>query len=217
VLSGAGAPDRTKQAMDALHTHLVRAEDGLVQLLTPPFDSGTLNPGYIKGYVPGVRENGGQYTHGAIWATMAFAELGEHERAWQLFNIINPINHARTPAEVAIYKIEPYVLAADVYGVAPHIGRGGWSWYTGSAGWMYRLIVESLLGVHLESSEQGQHLHIRPCLPTEWSEYTLEYRYGETTYRINVQQADGQQEDSGLIPLLNDGGVHDVTLTVARR
>jgi cellobiose phosphorylase len=221
VLSGAGAPERAKQAMDAMHTHLVRAEDGLIQLLDPPFDSGTLNPGYIKGYVPGVRENGGQYTHGAIWAAMAFAELGEHERAWQLFNIINPINHGRTPAEVATYKIEPYVLAADVYGVAPHIGRGGWSWYTGSAGWMYRLMVESLLGVHLESSGHGQQLHIKPCLPAGWDEYTLDYRHGETTYSITVQQTDDPQAESGLtdlqIPLVDDGSVHHVKLTKLRQ
>ncbi|HEY1181415.1 MAG TPA: glucoamylase family protein, partial [Rhodocyclaceae bacterium] len=155
VLSGAGSPERARMAMDAMHIHLVRAEDGLIQLLDPPFDNGSLNPGYIKGYVPGVRENGGQYTHGAIWAAMAFAELGETGRAWQLFNIINPINHGRTPAGIATYKIEPYVLAADVYGVAPHTGRGGWSWYTGSAGWMYRLLIESLLGLNLESTEQG--------------------------------------------------------------
>ena len=221
VLSGAGEPERARQAMDAMHTHLVRAEDGLIQLLAPPFDSGTLNPGYIKGYVPGVRENGGQYTHGAIWAAMAFAELGEHERAWQLFNIINPINHGRTSAEVATYKIEPYVLAADVYGVAPHIGRGGWSWYTGSAGWMYRLMVESLLGAHLESSGHSQQLHIKPCLPAGWNEYTLNYRHGQTSYSIRVQQTDDPQEESSptdmQIPLVDDGGVHHVKLTKLRR
>lgn len=221
VLSGAGAPERARQAMDAMHTHLVRAEDGLIQLLDPPFDSGTLNPGYIKGYVPGVRENGGQYTHGAIWAAMAFAELGEQERAWQLFSIINPINHGRTPEAVATYKIEPYVLAADVYGVAPHIGRGGWSWYTGSAGWMYRLMIESLLGVHLESSGHTQALHIKPCLPAAWDEYTLDYRHGETTYRIKVRQSDDPQKASSAeamrIALDAGGGVQHVNLTLLRK
>ena len=217
VLSGAGDATRAAQAMDALHSHLVRAEDGLIQLLDPPFDSGTLNPGYIKGYVPGVRENGGQYTHGAIWAAMAFAELGAHERAWQLFNIINPINHARTPAEVTTYKIEPYVLAADVYGVAPHIGRGGWSWYTGSAGWMYRLLIESLLGLTLESTASGQQLRLKPCLPASWPEYSVDYRYGSSMYRISLRQ-DGKAKDSDadaqVIALVDDGGVHHVSLHV---
>jgi cellobiose phosphorylase len=204
--------------MDALHEHLVRPADGLIQLLTPPFDTGTLNPGYIKGYVPGVRENGGQYTHGAIWATMAFADLGDHERAWQLFNIINPINHGRTRAEVEVYKIEPYVLAADVYGVAPHIGRGGWSWYTGSAGWMYRLIIESLLGINLETVAQTQQLRLKPCLPAGWPEYTLDYRYHSTTYRITITQATSPALASPatdrIIRLIDDGEVHELSLTV---
>ncbi|MBN2886873.1 MAG: cyclic beta 1-2 glucan synthetase, partial [Chromatiaceae bacterium] len=146
VLSGAADPARAHQAMAALDTHLVRRADGLIQLLDPPFDQSALEPGYIKGYVPGVRENGGQYTHAAIWATMAFARLGDRTRAWELFDLINPINHGRSPDGIATYKVEPYVVAADVYGVAPHVGRGGWTWYTGSAGWMYRLILEDLLG-----------------------------------------------------------------------
>jgi cyclic beta-1,2-glucan synthetase len=148
VLSGVAAPERARQAMAALDTHLVRRDAGLIQLLDPPFDRSALEPGYIKGYVPGVRENGGQYTHAAIWAVMAFARLGERTRAWELFDMINPINHGRTAADIATYKVEPYVIAADVYGVSPHVGRGGWTWYTGSAGWMYRLILESLLGLH---------------------------------------------------------------------
>jgi len=217
VLSGAGDPARSRQAMDALYSHLVRAHDGLIQLLDPPFNSGTLNPGYIKGYVPGVRENGGQYTHGAVWAAMAFAELGDHERAWELFNIINPINHGRTPTEVATYKIEPYVLAADVYGVAPHIGRGGWSWYTGSAGWMYRLLIESLLGVTLESTAEGQQLRILPCLPAGWTEYSVDYRYGSSMYRIHMHHGDGEkcrEPAAQLITLIDDGAVHHVSLHV---
>ena len=131
VLSGVGSAQRIHQAMESLDRRLVRRADGLIQLLDPPFSTSSLNPGYIKGYAPGVRENGGQYTHAAVWTVMAFAELGDHARAWELFDMINPINHGRTPSERARYKVEPYVLAADVYAVAPHEGRGGWTWYTG--------------------------------------------------------------------------------------
>ena len=141
--------------MKAVDERLVRRDHALIQLLDPPFDKSALDPGYIRGYVPGVRENGGQYTHGAIWAAMAFAALGDRERAWELATMINPVNHARTPEGVATYKVEPYVIAADVYALAPHTGRGGWSWYTGSAGWMYRLIVESLLGLTLEGDRSA--------------------------------------------------------------
>jgi cyclic beta-1,2-glucan synthetase len=170
VLSGAGDATRAQSAMQAVSKYLVRRDDGLVQLLDPPFNTSSLNPGYIRGYVPGVRENGGQYTHAAIWATMAFAELGDHERAWELFRMINPVNHALSAAAVATYKVEPYVVTADVYAVEPHTGRGGWSWYTGSAGWMYRLVVESLLGLRLE----GATLHIAPCLPADWPSLTIQ-------------------------------------------
>ena len=159
-----------------------------MQLLDPPFDQRGPNPGYIAGYVPGVRENGGQYTHGAIWAGMAFAALGDRERAWSLLTMINPLQHTGTPQHVARYKVEPYVISADVYGVAPHGGRGGWSWYTGSAGWMYRFIVESLLGLRLETQPGGARLTISPCLPAEWSGYTLQYRYGDTPYLIEIVQ-----------------------------
>lgn len=217
VLSGAAEPSRAKQAMASLNQYLVRRQDALVQLLEPPFSGTALNPGYIKGYVPGVRENGGQYTHGAVWAAMAFAELGEKQLAWEVFNIINPINHGRTEAEINTYKTEPYVIAADVYGVAPHIGRGGWSWYTGSAAWMYRLITESLLGLRLE---QGNQLRLKPCLPADWPGYSAEYRYGETVYHITVNQGsgepgitlDGQKIEGDVIPLLDDGKVHQVKL-----
>ncbi len=135
VLSGAGDAARSRMAMDALDERLVRRDSGLIQLLDPPFDKSALNPGYIKGYVPGVRENGGQYTHAAVWAAMAFAALGDGRRAWELAALINPLNHSRTPKSVAVYKVEPYVIAADVYAVPPHTGRGGWTWYTGAAGW----------------------------------------------------------------------------------
>ncbi len=166
--------------------HLVRRESALIQLLDPPFDKSTLNPGYIKGYVPGVRENGGQYTHGAIWAAMAFAKLGDSKRAWELLGMINPVNHANSLEAIATYKVEPYVVAADVYGVAPHVGRGGWSWYTGSAGWLYRLILESLLGLTLEVDK----LRFAPCLPADWNSYKVHYRHRETIYHITFIRDD---------------------------
>jgi cellobiose phosphorylase len=182
VLSGAGSAQRARSAMESLDRHLVRREHGLVQLLDPPFDKSAANPGYIKGYVPGVRENGGQYTHAAIWAAMAFAELGDSRRAWEIFTMINPVNRTQTAAAIATYKVEPYVMAADVYAAAPHTGRGGWTWYTGSAGWMYRLALESLLGLTLE----GDKLRLAPCLPASWPGFKLRYRYRETLYHISV-------------------------------
>ncbi len=222
VLSGAGDPDRARLAMAALDTRLVRRDAQLIQLLDPPFDKTVHDPGYIRGYVPGVRENGGQYTHAAIWATMAFAQLGDRERAWELLRMINPLNHARTPDEVGVYKVEPYVVAADVYAVAPHIGRGGWTWYTGSAGWMYRLIVESLLGLRRE----GDKLHIAPCVPADWPSYTLRYRHGNSVYVISVVQGSaGRVEGSVLvddleqaghaIALIDDGREHTVLVVIA--
>jgi len=191
VLSGAGDSERSRKAMDALDKHLVNRQHGLVQLLDPPFDQSSLNPGYIKGYVPGVRENGGQYTHAAVWAAMAFAELGDSARAWELLALINPVNHTLTADAVTRYKTEPYAVAADVYAVAPHTGRGGWSWYTGSAGWLYRLIVESLMGLRRDSDR----LFVHPCLPREWNKCSIRYRYGKTDYQISVTQL----EDSGGI------------------
>jgi cellobiose phosphorylase len=199
----------------------VRPDQRLVQLLDPPFDQKGPNPGYIAGYVPGVRENGGQYTHGAIWAAMAFAALGERERAWSVLALINPLHHVATAEGLARYKVEPYVMAADVYSVAPHTGRGGWSWYTGSAGWMYRLIVESLLGLKLETSAAGARLVFSPCLPADWPGYSLEYRYRETPYRIEVTQSatarepieielDGTAQSSPALPLHDDGLPHHV-------
>jgi cellobiose phosphorylase len=219
VLSGAAPPERARQAMDSLSRRLVRRESGLVQLLDPPFDKSALDPGYIKGYVPGVRENGGQYTHAAIWASMAFAELGESERAWELMRMINPVNHGKTDQEIDTYKVEPYVVSADVYGVAPHVGRGGWSWYTGSAGWMYRLILESLLGVRLE----GDHLRIVPAMPRDWTSFEIDYRYRNTLYRIVVRQqearngagsvtVDGVERHDSRIPLHDDHQEHRVVV-----
>lgn len=139
-----------------------------------------MDPGYIKGYVPGVRGNGGQYTHAAVWAAMAFAALGDGPRAWELTTMINPVNHAKTPEEIDTYKVEPYVVAADIYAVQPHTGRGGWTWYTGSAAWMYRLILESLLGLRLDVDR----LHVTPCLPAHWDGFKVHYRHRETVYHI---------------------------------
>ena len=223
VLSGAGDDRRARQAMDAVDRHLVRRDAGLIQLLDPPFDRSAMDPGYIKGYVPGVRENGGQYTHAAIWAAMAFAALGDSARAWELTTLINPANHAKSAEAIATYKVEPYVMAADVYAVAPHTGRGGWTWYSGSAGWMYRLVVEALLGLRLETDR----LHIAPCLPAHWPGFKVHYRYRETVYHIAVSQlepdspeppgltVDGVAQDGLAIALVDDRLEHTVAVRVA--
>jgi cyclic beta-1,2-glucan synthetase len=222
VISGAGDPARSRQAMQSVDRRLVRREAGLIQLFDPPFDKSALNPGYIKGYIPGVRENGGQYTHGAIWTAMAFALLGESERAWELFSLLNPVHHSGTPEQIATYKVEPYVVAADVYGVAPHTGRGGWTWYTGSAGWMYRLLVETLLGVHLE----GDQLRLNPRLPKTWPSCKIHYRFRQTVYHITVVRLandateadslflDGQELAGEAIPLRDDRQEHTVEMKI---
>ncbi len=226
VLSGVRDGRRSRTAMDSMYRRLVRRDDALVQLLDPPFDTSDLEPGYIRGYVPGVRENGGQYTHAAIWAAMAFAALGDGARAWELTAMINPINHALTPDGVATYKVEPYVVAADVYAVAPHTGRGGWTWYTGSAGWMYRLVVESLLGLRLEA----ESLRFEPCFPPAWNAFTVRYRYRETFYDIDVRRTDmpsselpgaatvtldGAAQEGNRIRLADDGLEHHVEVLIA--
>jgi len=228
VLSGAGDAERSRRAMNAVYGRLVRRDRGLIQLLDPPFDTSELDPGYIRGYVPGVRENGGQYTHAAIWAAMAFAALGDNARAWELTAMINPVNHARTAKGADTYVVEPYVVAADVYALAPHAGRGGWTWYTGSAGWMYRLVVESLLGLSLEADR----LRFAPCLPLEWNEFTIRYRYRETSYHISVQRAkveadedlegttvmvDGVAQEGNFLLLADDRQEHRVEVRVAAR
>jgi cyclic beta-1,2-glucan synthetase len=225
VLSGAGGPSRARQAMEAVDEHLVRRKDRLVQLLDPPFDKSELDPGYIRGYVPGVRENGGQYTHAAIWTAMAFAALGDQRRAWELLGMISPPNHARTRQDAETYKVEPYVVAADVYAAKTHVGRGGWTWYTGSAGWMYRLIVESLLGLRLEVDR----LRFEPCLPSAWPSVTIHYRYRETLYHIVVTQrvvgteqttgvtevrVDGVAQTELFVPLVDDRQDHAVEVSV---
>src|SRR5437764_6807004 len=173
--------------MEALNRRLVDRPSGIIKLLDPPFDKSALNPGYIKGYVPGVRENGGQYTHAAIWSAIAFAALGDGDKAAALFAMLNPITHASTPAGVQRYKVEPYVVAADVYTAAPHVGRGGWTWYTGSAGWMYRAGLESILGFRL----RGARLVIEPCIPHAWRGFELVFRYRSARYDLVVENPRG--------------------------
>ncbi|MGH8307069.1 MAG: GH36-type glycosyl hydrolase domain-containing protein, partial [Gammaproteobacteria bacterium] len=219
VLSGAGDIKRARQAMEAVDKHLVNRQHALVQLLAPAFDKSDLQPGYIKGYPPGVRENGGQYTHAAIWSAMAFAKLDDRQRAWELLTMLNPLNHSKSPEAVALYKVEPYVMASDVYALPPYTGRGGWTWYTGSAGWMYRLIAESLLGLRLD----GDKLYLEPCLPADWTMFKLHYRYQETTYHITVLQSpdandpvrvlsNGIEQKDQAIRLIDDHQEHTVEI-----
>ncbi len=222
VLSGAGNPARSREAMNSVDQRLVRRDVGLIQLFDPPFDQSPLEPGYIKGYIPGVRENGGQYTHGAIWTAMAFALMGDDERAWELFSMLNPVHHGATPRQIATYKVEPYVVAADVYAVAPHTGRGGWTWYTGSAGWMYRLLIETLLGANIE----GEKLRLAPRMPKSWPGYKIHYRYRQTVYHISISRLapgsantillslDGQDTSGSTIPLRDDRCQHVVEMKI---
>jgi cellobiose phosphorylase len=207
--------------MTAVDQKLVRRDIGIIELFDPPFDKSDLNPGYVKGYVPGVRENGGQYTHAAIWTIMAFAASGNTERAWELFRMIDPIHHGDTPEAIAKYKVEPYVIAADVYANPQHTGRGGWTWYTGSAGWMYRLITESLLGIHLEVDQ----LRFTPCVPPDWKTFKLHYRYRETVYHISFQNGGGgkviksisgagQDGIGKTLMLVDDRQVHQVEVNI---
>jgi len=222
VISGAAKPERARQGMAEVSAQLVDRDTGIIRLFTPPFDSSDIEPGYIKGYPPGMRENGGQYTHGAIWSVMALALLGEHSEAWALFRMLNPILHSDTPEKAAHYCVEPYVMAADVYGVEPHRGRGGCSWYTGAAGWMYRLGLETLLGLEWHND----HLLINPRLPEQgWKLYRIRYHYRETTYHITIRKSakplqhsqvrvDGIKQRDARIPLRNDGGEHQIEVLV---
>ncbi len=218
ILSGAADAERVKGAMAQVDERLVRRDTGLIQLLDPPFDKADPNPGYIQGYVPGVRENGGQYTHAAIWTVMAFAKLGETDKAWELMRMINPVQHGSSAEATAIYKVEPYVVTADVYAVEPHVGRGGWSWYTGSSGWMYRLVLESLLGL----TRNGDRLSLVPRMPDEWDGFTLSYRYGGARYVVRVSRGDASLTVDGIarpgtdIVLVDDGEEHEVLLRVPR-
>jgi cyclic beta-1,2-glucan synthetase len=199
AISGAANRERTERAMRSVEKLLVRENDRLILLFTPAFDKTALDPGYIKGYVPGVRENGGQYTHGAVWCVIANTVLGNGDRAMQLFKYLNPVLHGDSVSAIDRYKVEPYVLAADVYSEAPHTGRGGWTWYTGSAGWMYRAGLEFILGIRREGSE----LVIRPCIPSEWSKYKVTYQHGESKYEIQVENSTRQA--SGTVKLVLDG------------
>jgi len=224
VLSGAADPERARMAMEAFDRRLVRVEDGIILLLDPPFDLTLRDPGYIKGYPPGIRENGGQYTHAALWGIWALTELGQAKRAVELFRLLNPIYHADTPGKAARYRVEPYVVAADVYGAAPHTGRGGWTWYTGSASWMYRLGLEAILGVR----RAGDRLLLEPSLPGEWPSCEIAYRFGSAVYRIRVENPpDGNRQETQLvldekpletnaIPLVDDGREHRATLILGR-
>jgi len=218
VISGAGNPLRAELAMNSLDDFLVCREDGLIKLLTPPFDEGEIEPGYIKAYIPGVRENGGQYTHAAVWAIIAFAKLGDGDKAWELFELINPINLTNNFREYSKYKVEPYVMAADVYSEYPHTGRGGWSWYTGAAGWMYRTGLEFILGFQ----KNGETLIMDPCIPKKWKQYSIKYRYIDTNYVINVKNpqsinkgvkrisVDSTVSSGNCINLVNDKATHEV-------
>jgi cyclic beta-1,2-glucan synthetase len=187
VLSGAANPVRAAQAMESVNSLLVKQADQMILLFTPPFDKSASDPGYIKGYLPGVRENGGQYTHAAIWTAWAFAALGQGDRAGAMFRLLNPISHADTPEKVARYKVEPYVIAADIYSLPLHTGSGGWTWYTGSSGWMYRLGLETILGIF----RVGDMLKIDPCIPGNWPGFKLTYRFGRTSYLVRVDNPDG--------------------------
>ena len=218
VISGAGAPERQAQAMQSFEEQLVREDARLLMLLTPPFDKTLHDPGYIKGYLPGVRENGAQYTHAALWSVLATALRGDGARAFELFQLLNPLTHALTAKDVATYKVEPYVVAADVYTAEGHLGRGGWTWYTGSASWMYRVGLEAILGLQ----KRGEALEIRPCVPAAWPSFTITYRHGETTYEIAVErpgmmrgeapdvEIDGVRSATSRIPLIDDGRQHRI-------
>ncbi|MGZ6312038.1 MAG: GH36-type glycosyl hydrolase domain-containing protein [Candidatus Limnocylindrales bacterium] len=224
VMSGAANPLHAERAMAAVEEYLVRRGDGLVLLFTPPFDHSDVDPGYVKGYLPGVRENGGQYTHGAIWSVLAFAALGDGDKAGELFSILNPINHASTRAGAHRYKVEPYVMAADVYTEPPHVGRGGWTWYSGSAGWMYQAGVEGILGFRL----RGTTLQVDPCIPRAWPGYEIDFRFHSARYEIVVEnpqgvcrgvassELDGRPLPSGdaTIPLIDDGATHRVRVVL---
>jgi cyclic beta-1,2-glucan synthetase len=214
------------KAMQSAEERLVLEREQLILLLTPAFDKTPQDPGYIKGYLPGVRENGGQYTHAAIWTAIARVFMGDGDGAYHLFQMLNPVNHARTPEEAARYKAEPYVIAADVYSHPQHLGRGGWTWYTGSASWFYRLGVEYILGLKLH----GDHFTIEPCIPSHWPGYSLTYRHRDTSYRISVKNSAGDELSGGCdvkaveldgaslpnrkVPLVDDGQRHEVHVVV---
>jgi cyclic beta-1,2-glucan synthetase len=222
VISGAGHPARARQAMDSADRLLVDEHNHLVRLFTPPFDHSEPNPGYIMGYPPGIRENGGQYTHGSLWLALARARMGEGAAAVRLLKLMNPVELSRHPEDVARYRGEPYVASADVYDAPGHVGRSGWTWYTGSAGWMYRTWIEEVLGFQLH----GRAFSLKPAIPDDWPGFGITYRYRSATYKIEVVrqttsaaqelEADGKLITDGAVPLMDDGAVHPVKLRLAR-
>jgi cyclic beta-1,2-glucan synthetase len=224
VISGLGDPERSRRALESVAEKLVGREDGIIALLTPPFDKMEKDPGYIKGYVPGVRENGGQYTHAAIWVAMAYAMSGDGDEAIDLLDMINPLNHASTRAKADVYRVEPYVVVADVYAAPPHVGRGGWSWYTGSASWFYDVAVRSVLGIRTVAERGKRRLVVDPCIPKSWKAFSAEVRFGTTVYRISVENprgvnrgvdrvtCDGKAVPDGRVPIVDDGRTHNVAV-----
>ena len=208
--------------MNAVRAHLVRRGSGVILLLAPPFDRTALEPGYIKGYIPGIRENGGQYTHAAAWVVLALARLGSGDEAVELFHMLNPINHSRTASQVEQYMTEPYAVAGDVYDHPAHRGRGGWTWFTGSAGWMYRVGMEGILGLQ----RRGAFFTLNPCIPSSWPTYSIDWRHGESHYTIVVDnpelrcqgvasaELDGSPVDPAEIPLADDGRAHRVRVVL---
>ncbi len=222
VISGAASTTRASQAMEQSYTRLVGQTDEVVRLFTPPFDKSAQEPGYIKAYPPGIRENGGQYTHGVIWSIFAHAQLQQPGRALELFNKLNPINHATYEASARNYRVEPYVIAADIYAVAPHIGRGGWTWYTGSAGWMHRAGLEAILGI----TREGNMLHVKPCVPEDWTGFEISTQFGVTRYQISLSRGATLQNDAAvkiqtlsspefIISLVDTGGTQTIVLPLA--
>jgi len=225
TISGLGEAGRAREALQAVQEKLVRREDGLIALLEPPFDKTPKDPGYIKGYVPGVRENGGQYTHAAIWVILAYLMQGDGDEAFDLLSLINPVSHALDPDAVARYQVEPYVVAADVYAVAPHIGRGGWTWYTGAAAWLYRVALQDMLGMRVENREGRDVLIVDPCIPKAWPEYEMTLRHGGGAWHVRVENPRGVNRgvervtvDGQAVPgqavLLEGSGAHEVVVTM---
>jgi cyclic beta-1,2-glucan synthetase len=230
VISGAADPERAVKAMAAVNEHLIRRTDALVLLFTPPFDRSLQEPGYIKGYPPGIRENGGQYTHAAIWSAIAFSMIGDGDSSAQVLSMLNPINRSSTAEAMGKYKVEPYVVSADVYSEPPHIGRGGWSWYTGSSGWMYRAGLERILGFRVH----GTILHLDPCIPKAWKGFEINFRHFTAHYHIVVENPEHvsrgvlqctvdtiDRKPSSIgnpiqISLVNDGATHTILVKLGK-
>jgi cyclic beta-1,2-glucan synthetase len=222
LISGAADRERARQAMMSVQDRLVRHSEGLILLLDPPFELGPCDPGYIKGYLPGIRENGAQYTHAAAWVVQAMTLLGHGRLAHGLFTILNPICHSQSQEQVTRYKVEPYVVASDVYSQRPHVGRGGWTWYTGSAAWLYRIGLESILGIR----RLGNFLKLDPCIPPDWKYYKAVYRFRSTSYQILVENPqnreqgvttvwlDGHTVDGAQVPLVDDQCEHEIRVVM---